>query len=272
MTSRPARWLRRLLIALAALPVPAILALTGFWFAATLRIESGVRQWMAQEREAGWTVSAGAPERSGWPLSAEVRYGAVAVSGAGADLPLPVTWRADQVRIGIALLHPRLLTIAGEGAERLRLGSGPELPFTGDVVALAIPIAARGPSSFRAVNLRVGEPGGSGPDGGLTVSSLLAHGGAGPDGLRFDFDAVTVGLPPAYPWLFGPRLASLSASGVLRGALPGPETAPVRAAAAWRNAGGTLDLPHVALDWGPLRGEASGSLGLDGDLQPAGTA
>ena len=135
--------------------------------------------------------------------------------------------------------------------------------------------AGQGPAAFRAVNLRVGEPGGSGPDGGLTVSTLLAHGGAAPDGFRFDLDAVTIGLPTAYPWLFGPRLASLSAAGVLRGAPPpqgGATVSPAQVATAWRNAGGTLELPRLALDWGPLRGEASGSLGLDGDLQPAGTA
>ncbi len=48
-------------------------------------------------------------------------------------------------------------------------------------------------------------------------------------------------------------------------------TAPLRqAAAAWRDSGGTVELDHVALNWGSLRVTGSGTLALDPDLQPIG--
>lgn len=273
MTPSSTRWLRRLLLALCVVPVLVVLVMTGLWLVATNRIEAGVQEWMAQARGQGWTVEAGPPQRTGWPLSAAVDYHGLAVSGAGAGSPLPITWHADLLRVSIALLHPRLLTVAADGPESLRFGAGPTVPFTGDVVALVMPLAGAGPAAVRAVNLRVGAPDGAG-SAPLTVASLLLHGGAEGGGFRFDLDAVTIGLPQSYPWLFGPRIASLAGGGLLHGPLPGPAsavtTSPAQAATEWRNGGGTLEFRNIALDWGPLRGGASGTLGLDGDLQPMG--
>jgi hypothetical protein len=48
---------------------------------------------------------------------------------------------------------------------------------------------------------------------------------------------------------------------------PGP---PRRAAAAWRDDGGTLELDHFALHWGTLALSGSGTVALDQGLQPMG--
>ena len=45
---------------------------------------------------------------------------------------------------------------------------------------------------------------------------------------------------------------------------------PEERAASWRDGGGSLEIQHLALDWGPLDLTASATLALDDQLQPMG--
>lgn len=49
-----------------------------------------------------------------------------------------------------------------------------------------------------------------------------------------------------------------------------PAAPPRRAAASWRDAGGTFELDHFTLRWGMLRVTGSGTAALDAELQPIG--
>ena len=268
--------LRRILLTSLTIPALALVAATAVWFYATYRLDDGLRQFLANARANGWTVNAAAAERGGWPLAATLTLPGIAVSGGDAAVPVPLAWGAERLTLRVALFAPRRLVVAAVGAERLRLGSGPELPLFGDSVRLIVPLAGpAGAAELQAVNLRVGRPGTTTPDDGLSLSSLRAHGAAAAGGFGFDFDVVTIGLPTAYPWLFGPRIAALSAAGLLHGPFPAAGSAPMspaQAATAWRDGGGTLELHALSLDWGPLKLDATGTLGLDPELQPIGSA
>lgn len=281
---------RRSLLALLALPVLVLLTVTGFWFVAINRLESGFEAELVAARGAGWTVNAAPPKRGGWPLAAKLTVPGIAVSGAAAAVPVPIAWGAERLVLRVTLARPGLLTATAEGAERLRLGDGPELPVGADAVRVLIPLGADTRPELQAINLRIGKPGSASPDGGLTVSSLTAHGASAADAARFDLDAVTIGLPSAAagqpgpgqsgpgrsgPWLFGPRIASLSMAGVLHGPFPAAGAAPLspaQVATAWRDGGGTLAIERLGLDWGALKLSGTGTLGLDRDLQPTGDA
>ena len=65
-------------------------------------------------------------------------------------------------------------------------------------------------------------------------------------------------------WSRGP----LTAEAQLRGPVDGK--GPLEALKAWRDAGGTLELRHFALDWGPLQISGNATLALDPNLQPEG--
>jgi hypothetical protein len=52
---------------------------------------------------------------------------------------------------------------------------------------------------------------------------------------------------------------------------PVPAAPPREAAAAWRDAGGTVELERVALRWGTLAVSGSGTMALDAELQPLGS-
>jgi hypothetical protein len=74
---------------------------------------------------------------------------------------------------------------------------------------------------------------------------------------------------PSVPQPFRNPLDELSFGLTVNGAIP---TAPPRqAAAAWRDAGGTVELDHLRLRWGPMLIDGSGTLALDAALQPEGT-
>jgi hypothetical protein len=74
--------------------------------------------------------------------------------------------------------------------------------------------------------------------------------------------------PPAVPPGFASTIDDLGFGLTLRGNFP---SGPLRqAAAAWRDSGGTLELDHLLLRWGDMRISGSGTLALDGDLQPVG--
>lgn len=77
--------------------------------------------------------------------------------------------------------------------------------------------------------------------------------------------------PSGRPWSLGPRVASAAVEAVFTGPVPprGPVTP---RAAAWRDGGGTLRLPRLALGWGPLGLSGSATLSLDDRLQPVGAA
>jgi hypothetical protein len=66
-----------------------------------------------------------------------------------------------------------------------------------------------------------------------------------------------------------PSLDEVAAGITVRGAFA---AAPLRrAAAAWRDAGGTVDVDRFALRWGDVAVTGSGTLALDSELQPMGS-
>jgi len=84
-------------------------------------------------------------------------------------------------------------------------------------------------------------------------------------GLALDVRQVTMPLVPAP--LRNP-LDEMSFAATVMGTVPAGT--PRQAAAAWRDSGGTIELAHFTLRWGPLAITLSGTIPLDADLQPIG--
>ena len=87
-------------------------------------------------------------------------------------------------------------------------------------------------------------------------------------GLPLALDATLERLELPEDGPFGPVIGRLE---IAANAAPLPEALTQEALAAWREAGGRLDLRRLAIAWGPLAGEAQGQLALDPALRPAGT-
>ena len=75
-------------------------------------------------------------------------------------------------------------------------------------------------------------------------------------------------VPPVLPPGFTGAVDDLGFGLTMRGVFP---SGPLRqAAAAWRDSGGTVELDHLHLRWGETEITGSGTLALDGNLQPIG--
>lgn len=81
--------------------------------------------------------------------------------------------------------------------------------------------------------------------------------------LAFDLRQMQVPAPPAG---FGHTLDELALGVTVRGKLPEGPLAP--ALAAWRDAGGTIEVDHLHVNWGGLGISANGTVALDRSLQP----
>jgi hypothetical protein len=82
-------------------------------------------------------------------------------------------------------------------------------------------------------------------------------------GLALDMRQVGVAAPPVN---FGKTIDELAFGATVKGSLPSGPLA--QAAAAWRDAGGTIEVDNLRLDWSGLGIRANGTFALDRKLQP----
>ncbi len=265
------RWTRFGLVVFAALLVVGG-GYTAFWFLVARRIEIGILDWARSQRADKIDASWQKIRVSGYPVgfrvdldSAELRDGAVTpspefhislLSGtarpwdlADWQIAAPEGFTAELAAAGrrspaklIARTADGLTSIESDGGWKLWL----------DLKDIAVEGGARiRVSSARAtVSVPPGPPRGhSEPAMDLAV------------------DANQVNLPVAVGPL-GDTIDELDFSATLKGAMPSGKLAD--AVAAWRDAGGTIELDNLRLKWGALNATATGSIALDHELQPTG--
>jgi hypothetical protein len=269
---------RGISILLAAIALLLIVAISLYWHLATGRLETGFRVWQAQARAAGWTVTAGTTKAGGWPLTALLQVDGLSIEGGEPDIPGGFAWTAQQAQLHVSLLAPRSLLIDARGPQTLRLGHGPVVPYAAERLALDVPLTAGDPPSsvgIQADNLHAQTRADSPAAGSLTIGSLRGHAEIrldapqGETAIGFSLSAEAVGLPTDVRWPLGPQMSSVSLEGALEG--PVPQTPGLTArATGWRDGGGSLEIQHLAVGWGPLGLSGSATIALDDQLQPMG--
>nr|WP_272876081.1 DUF2125 domain-containing protein [Neoroseomonas soli] len=232
--------------------------------------------WTTMRRAQGWEVEHDLPTRGGWPFAARLTVPGLRISAS--DPAVAVDFALEVPRLVLQIAAPRLdrLVMRPQGEQRLRLGTT-EVVFTAERLEAALALEPGLPP--RAIEVLAERLRAATPDGPFEAQSLvlaLSSRFAPPDAepaVTIDLAAQGVALPAgaASPAMaaFGRRMEEARLEAVLTRALPmsGP---PAAIAAAWRDAGGALDLRSVALRWGALAGEAQMTLTLDAALQPAG--
>lgn len=261
------RWARRALAAALLL-----LAVHGaVWLAALWRLEAELGARRQALVDLGWQVAAGPTHWAGWPLAARLDVD-------GLDVKTPdgsAGWRSGTARFGIALARPLWLATTLDGPHAATLG-GVEVPVQAANIALSARLIGQPVRSELVLrDLRA-----EGPGGVLAIAALDLHATndlfapAGRVALTVSATASDVALPsPVMARArggFGPRIPALALDGSITAPLPaGPPTR--EDAAAWRAAGGRLQLTRLSLRWGKLDVGGSAELTLDGALQPAGS-
>lgn len=252
----PSRRLRRWLLAgLAALLLLGV-AQGLFWAWLAGRMEFELAGWVAERRGLGWQVTHGPPRRGGWPWAVRLSLPAVRIVEPGG-----LGWQAESLALDLALPWPRALALAATGPQALLAGAA-RLPFqaaslTGSVPLAGLPVRL----AAEAIVTEAGSP-------PLLRRATLVL----PQEGSFDLALEGLALPaeaPAAARALGPQLERLAMQGALNTPLPAAAS-PARQAAAWRDAGGRLQLHALDLLWGPVRAAVQGELALDSALQPVG--
>jgi hypothetical protein len=265
---------RGLWMLLAALLVAVAIGDTIVWRVTEQRLRTGLAEWIAAARAAGWTVSASTPQAGGWPLAATLTVRDVALQGGESDIPGGLTWRAEQVVLRITALRPHELQIEAQGAQHLRLAAAPDIPYTAAGLRLVVPLQAdplAQPLDLHGETLQAAIPGDA-----VTLDRLDAHAVLNPAAAKgqaavsLSATAGGIGLPPRQKWPLGARIASISLNATLNGPLSGVAGLTARATA-WRDGGGAVEVRHFEMLWGPLGLAGTAQLALDPDLQPTGT-
>jgi hypothetical protein len=264
------------------LPLAGVLLLVAaqfaFWRYEAGQLDAGFAAWMADRRAAGWTVSAGAPERGGWPLAVTLSVPQVALRGGEPDIPGGIAWSAERLDLHVDLLSPGTLEVRADGMQHLRLADLPDVAYTADSTTALLPLEAETPPhsvSLTIRNLRAGLPDVD-PAASLTVGLVQFDGAikpaapAGEAALTFRLSTEAIALPATRIWALGNRISSLSVEGAVDGPVPMARGLVPRAAA-WRDGGGTFEIRHLTLGWGPLGLSGAATLALDQRLQPMGT-
>lgn len=245
--------MRRRLLPLLVVLVLLGAALSGLWYWAD---GLALRQWDAQVaalRAQGIGLESGPPVRAGFPVALGLDVPDVRVELPEGEVPGGATWRAERLAVRVEATHPGTLLLRPGGAQSIRLGGLPPVPYEAEALQVAVPLDG-GDAVLRARALRSAGP--------LPVLLGGVEARLGAAALRFD--AETVELPGTSLSPGGP----VSLDAALTTPLPPPSPDPLRRLAAWRDAGGAVVLRRLLLRWGNLDAQAEGRAGVDARLQP----
>ena len=266
--------MRRLLtIGLAVLVVLAA-AWCGFWVYAARDIETRLAAWAAAQRAQGLVAEYGSVTVTGFPLAWHMRVTEPVMTGAG---PTRWEWRGEEMTAELRPWALRDIPVTFPGLHRIAGGAGG--------VAETLAIRATRPegrlqlaADGRLANLKLDLDDAQIrrlPDPSTAtakrVRAMLSPHRAAEATYRTDtldlavaIDTLTVPEPPRYA--LGPVIAAAQIDASVKGPLPQGRLAD--SVAAWRDAGGVIEIHRLALRWGPLDGDGDGTLTLDAANRP----
>lgn len=245
--------------------VVALVSYVIFWFVVADQFRGAVRDWAGAGD--GYRASYSGLVLGGFPFL-------VRLTVEDADLARPGSWawRGARVVLESRPWSPRRVRIRAPGQFELELtGAGGPAAWKGGAREFSGEVAFEG-GRLRFGRIRIAGLELAGAAGRLAVASgdvrlsLLEAGDAGhrTASAALRAEAMDVEAPGELP--LGQRLGRIVlAARVMGGIGPGPE-----ALAEWRDRGGTVEVTDLALDYGPLEARASGTVALDGAMQPVG--
>ena len=257
------------------LVVALLLILTGgytaFWFIAADKIEQGLREWAemarAQKIETSWQKL----RVGGFPFAFRIELSDVVLRDEASNQP-----REARMPVMSASAHPwsfRVWHLAAPRGLKATVGADAK-PAAALSAGIAEGVVWAAPEGGATIWLSLETPRFESGEavGARNADFWLMLPARAPEthhdsNLALAADLHDVTLPQA-PNPFRNLLDELALGITIKGPIPsGP---PRQAATAWRDEGGTAELDNVTVRWGKLAVSGSGTLSLDGDLQPIG--
>jgi hypothetical protein len=225
----------------------------------------------------GWNVASGPVSIGGWPRAAAISLPNLTLRHAGPTVPGDIDVASAGVTLAVALFHPTDLIVSLTGPTHARLAGLPDVIVTGDQILASVPLRQAEPLSVAVsasgVRLEAATGAWHATIGLLDANVSIANGAPADQSqpaATFALRSEAIALPPSLKSPLGANVSSLSLDGRVNGSLPGA-TDIKRWAEAWRDDGGSLEITHLTIGWGPLGLTSSATLALDDQLQPMGS-
>lgn len=268
LSSRLVYWIFALFLAIVA-------GLTGLWF-------TGAAQVREQIATTGRTIAGDSGiftvqtlDITGFPFSFEARLKGITISGKAARGPWE--WRADKAIVHLAPWRGRNARFELTGTHKLRFHAG-RVPMDVELTTTSAPgevqiggadaplLIKLAPTMIKAREVTTGSR--FAADKASLQLFLYPKGKTGnadpAAGLIMELNGVD--LPKQLGKYLAPKLTRLTTEIQILSNLPVPVGR--RSLARWREEGGSLEVKNLALEWGPVKIDGSGTLTLDKGLQP----
>ena len=245
--------------------VAALVSYVIFWFVMAEQFRDAVRDWAEEGDRLRATYSG--MVLSGFPFVVRLTVGDVVLAWSGSW-----AWRRPLVVLEARPWSPWRVRVKAPGEFELDLpGADGPAAWKGVAREISAEVTFEG-GRIRDGRIRISGLDMAGAAGRLAVASgafrLRVLGGVDADHLTASADlrveAKDVEAPGELP--LGGHLGRIVLTARVMGGIGrGPE-----ALAQWRDKGGTVEVPNLAVDYGPLDMRASGTVALDGAMQPVG--
>ena len=255
----------------AALGVAAI-GYVAFWFWAAGAAEQSVVRWAEARRAEGMEVGWGNLSVGGFPFRLEV-----SVEGprmAAPRHPLTPEWRGARV---VAYAHPwnlRHVLASFEGDHALSFLEGDSrrsISLRARTWLASWQAGPEGRPKRISIDLHDVQATDSAAPEPTRAARLQLHvrPGQAPNALAdIAMKASSIVLPKAQALPLGPEIGAAELDATLMGPLP--EGGYPQAVLRWRDGGGVVEVRRIAVEWGEVSVEASGTLALDAATRPEG--
>ena len=273
---QPRSKLKQVFLLIGALVV--LIALAGgyyaYWRYVAQQLQAGVETWAAEQRGLGHDVAFQWSGIGGFPFRFEATFQHPTIRWRGPRED--VAWTGASLHAEMAPWNLRRIEVRSDGQHdaSLRLAGDPaewRVAATGFAGAIDL----HGSGLLRGFTLALQQPDLTMPDGRVLASAaatvMLDQPETPPTDFNMPLARVTLdlrglALPPGARLLTEGAVETLSFDATIKGAMP---LAPLRdALAAWRDAGGVVELNSFAFAQGPLGVTGNATVALDAELQP----
>jgi len=275
---RPPRRLRAAKWALGAVMAAIAIGVlyVGLWYYAAALARDSLLNWVEAQRREGAIATFEHLEIGGFPFHLRLVLDKPAFSMSTADAPWG--WEAAEAAAEIRPWNLKLVTVRAPGRHALmwtlngsrRTAEG----HAGDLIA-QVRLDGGQPVTTH-VEVNSADFAGDGPLERVTLARATLDLALPPVTVATDRTPIAdirlagqdLGVPAVWGLPLGTDIATFELAAAVLGSIPpGP---PVDALAGWRDDGGTVEIRHLGLTYGPLALAGDGTLALDADLQPIG--
>jgi hypothetical protein len=265
----------RLWYAVPGMALVAFAAYTVYWFVSASGVEAGLVQWIERQKQAGYDIAHSGMATTGYPFALTVAVDNPIISQGAVEANW--AWSSDRIEAAAGMFGLDEPVITAIGPHRLLVSRGVltgDWRVTTERLELRPSIGTKGLTRLDAVieqgraEEQIDGDTFSAKSISLSVRPQEAGNGDTKEVVHMKASLDGIVLPDRAAGPLGPAVDHAVLVSTLAGPLP--SRIDQQHLAVWRDAGGTMDIHALNLDWGGVEARAEGSVSLDQQFRPIG--